>query len=88
MWASFRGHTEVVQLRLDQGESVDLKHKEGRKALLLASLYGHTELVKLLRDQVQGASVDPPTVDENNKDVYKDRWAAPIRGWLGRIRDL
>ena len=87
MWASFRGHTEVVQLQLDQGASADLKHKEGRKALLLASLYGHTELVKLLQlqllDQVQGASID-----DGNKDVYKDRWAAPIRGWLGRIRDL
>ena len=61
MGASVMGHTDVVELLLDKGASVEEKDNDGKTALMRASIRGHTEMVELLLDR------DAP-VDEKDKD--------------------
>jgi hypothetical protein len=48
IWASRRGHTDIVKLLLDNGANVNFTPYSGVSALHLASKYGHTDIVKLL----------------------------------------
>ena len=51
MVASANGHTQVVQLLLDNGAAIDEKNKNNKTALMLAKEYRHTEVVQLLENQ-------------------------------------
>ena len=51
MVASANGHTQVVQLLLDNGAAINEKNKNNKTALMLAKEYGHTEVVQLLENQ-------------------------------------
>ena len=76
LWASTKGHTEVVKLLLDtmlkllleKGAPVDEKDKNGSSLLMKASRWGHTEVVRLLLDK--GALLDE-----------KDKYGRTAFGW-------
>ena len=50
MVASANGHTQVVQLLLDNRAAIDEQNKNDKTALMLAKEYGHTEVVQLLEN--------------------------------------
>jgi ankyrin repeat protein len=49
MFASERGHKEVVKLLIEKGAGVNVKDKYGWTALKYASENGHQEIVELLK---------------------------------------
>ena len=56
MYASARGHSEIVRLLVDRGAELDITDKkDGETALILASARGHSEIVKILLDK--GANI-------------------------------
>ena len=53
MWASWKGHTEIVKLLLERPEiDVNLENKRGQTALMNASAYGRTEIANLIKDHL------------------------------------
>ncbi len=48
IFASEKGHKEIVDLLLANGADVNIKTTDGRTALTMASKYGHKEVKKLL----------------------------------------
>jgi hypothetical protein len=50
MCASWKGHTEIVELLIEAGADVNIQDKGGWTALEYASNGGHTEIVKLLKE--------------------------------------
>ena len=57
MWASSRGHKEIVKLLLKYNANVDIQDSDEWTALMWASLGGHKEIVKLLLED-HNANVD------------------------------
>ena len=49
MVATDRGHTNIVQLLLDNGSDVNVKAIDGKSPLFLATKKGHTEIIELLK---------------------------------------
>jgi hypothetical protein len=56
LWASSRGHTEIVRLLLEAGGDVNVQANDGQTALMRAADYGHVDTVTLLLDS--GADVN------------------------------
>ena len=56
MWASSRGHRDIVQLLCERGADVNAKDKEGNTALQGSALCGHIAVVELLLRQ--GANIE------------------------------
>lgn len=50
MWASYRGHAEVVKLLLANGADINAETEHGSTALMRAGYKGHAKVVKLLQD--------------------------------------
>ena len=50
LWASYVGHTEVVELLIEKGADINVLDNNGYTALMWASKKGHTEVVKLLKE--------------------------------------
>jgi ankyrin repeat protein len=59
IWASRKGHTDIVELLLNNGANVNLAPYSGVSALHLASKYGHKQIVELLLNK--GADVNAET---------------------------
>lgn len=61
MFASFAGHTDVVELLLQTGANANARSPSGWTSLMTASQWGHAEIVKLLlqsKAEVDGTSDD------------------------------
>jgi uncharacterized protein len=48
MWASEKGHVDVVQALLAKGAEVNAKNNNGATALIWASIQGHVDVVQAL----------------------------------------
>ena len=48
MWASQKGHLEVVQLLCEAGADKDNANQEGATALMFAPTHGHLDVARLL----------------------------------------
>ena len=49
LFASFKGHTEIVKALLAKGADVNMKNNNGDTALMVASEKGFAEIVRLLK---------------------------------------
>ena len=63
MFASFKGHVEIVHLLLQNGSEPNMASFKGETALIAASQEGHTEIVHLLLE----AGADPNVFHSNNQ---------------------
>jgi ankyrin repeat protein len=63
IWASVRGHMNVIELLLSKGANLHDKDNDGNSPIIAASQYGHKEVVELLLSK--GA-------DPNNKNIIGD----------------
>lgn len=50
MWASYKGHENVVNLLIKYGANLDIKDNLGNTALMMADANGHLNIVNLLID--------------------------------------
>jgi ankyrin repeat protein len=62
MWASYQGHTRIVEYLLNFGANVDALDEHGISSLSWASGRNHVEIVSLLL----GAGASPNLCDKNN----------------------
>jgi len=81
MWASFRGHAEIVEMLLEKGADVNAKDNNGNTALNWAMMKINNKIVEILANK--GADV-------NAKDNYGDtplNWAVK-RGEVDLVKIL
>ena len=63
IWASVKGHTDIVKLLLENGSDVNAKDSDGKSPLIMASTEGYTKIVRMLLEK--GADVNAK--DNENK---------------------
>jgi len=64
-YASFEGHTDVIQFLAEQGADVDAQADNGMTALMIAARNGHFAAAKVLL----AAGADPDIVDQDDQSA-------------------
>lgn len=83
VWASYKGHTDMVELLLEFGVQVNARSGDGgATALFAASDAGHSDIVKVLLDS--GAEPDAKTRDDGRTSL----WQASQNGHPAVVRLL
>ena len=79
MWASYKGHAQIVKILLGEGADADNRNKSGMTALMYAARKGRIEVIKLLlghgadrsiEDNAQKSAADW-AIKEGRHDVVK-----------------
>jgi ankyrin repeat protein len=88
MWASGKGHVEVVKLFLESGALIDLQNKYGWTALSIASYFGKIDCARLLLER--GADISFKSMDGNRtaKDWAVERGHADVAQLLDEVSML
>ena len=61
MWASYKGHTQIVKILLDEGADADRKNRLGMTALMYAARKGRIQVIKMLLDHGADRSIEDNT---------------------------
>ena len=70
MWASYKGHSQIVKILLDEGADADNRNKSGMTALMYAARKGRFKVIKILLDHGADRSI------EDNAQKTATDWAA------------